>query len=154
MKAIKILEAGYGVRQEIQEKIESMLPAQSPVDHLANLINLINGEAKKLKAQESLLAAERKNLEALVVMAEKAVFEEMQGDGLVELGGNLIKYVIKLNPHKLIIEDESLIPDIYKKQVTTVEIRKDAIKDEMKMGAEIPGCRLVQDQSLQLKTNT
>lgn len=153
MKALQIIKSG-SLNSSLKEKVESMLPAQSPVDHLANLINLINGEAKRLKTQESLLAAERKNLEALVVMAEKAVFEEMQGDGLVELGGNLIKYVIKLNPHKLIIEDESLIPDIYKKQVTTVEIRKDAIKDEMKMGAEIPGCRLVQDQSLQLKTNT
>lgn len=152
MRAIQIIKAG-ALNSSIKEKVESMLPAQNPVDHLANLINLINGEAKKLKAQEALLAQERKNLEALVSTAEKALFEEMKNDGIVELGGNLIKYIIKLNPHKLIIEDESLIPADYKHQIVITEIRKDAIKDELKLGAIIPGCRLVQDQSLQLKTN-
>lgn len=153
MKAIKILEAGAHGR-EIQSKIESMLPSQNPVDHLANIINLINSEIKQLKAKEALLAQERKHLEFLVGMAEKNVFDEMKNDGLVELGGSLIKYIIKLNPPKLVIENESLIPQDYKQQVVTTEIRKDAIKDELKMGAEIPGCRLVQEQSLQLKTNS
>lgn len=154
MKALEIVTSAQGIGNDLQTKIKNMLPASNPVDHLANLINMINGETKQLKAKEDLLAQERKNLEALVALAEKAVFDEMKNDGLVELGGMLVKYIIKNNPHKLVIDDENLIPAEYKKPVTTIEIRKDAIKDEMKLGMEIPGCRLVQEQSLQLKANS
>jgi len=154
MKALDIVKSAVGLPQDLKEKIKTMLPASSPVDHLANLINLIQGEAKALKAKETALANERKTLDALVALAENSIMQEMSEEGMVEITGSLIKYVYKLNPHSLVIEDESLIPDEYRRSIIVSEIRKDAIKDEMKMGREIPGCKLIQNKSVQLKSNT
>lgn len=153
MKALEIVKTAGVLTPGLKAKIDSMLPSNSPVDHLANLINTVNAEAKALKAQEAALAGQRKSLELLVQMAESSVMEQMHEEGLSELPGQLVIYKFKLNPHKLVIDDESLIPDLYKREVKSIEIRKDAIKDELKMGSEIPGCRITQDVSLQLTTN-
>lgn len=152
MKALELVKHAQVLPENLKSKIDNMLPSASPVDHLANIINTIQAEAKAIKMQELNLAGQRKSLELLIEMAERSVMSEMADEGLCEIEGQLVKYAIKLNPHKLIIEDEKLIPDEYKKTVTTIELRKDAIKDELKLGAEIAGCKLVQDSSLQLKT--
>lgn len=153
MKALEIVQKSNCVGPYLQAKIDALPPSVTPVDHLATLINLISSEIKSLKREEQETASERKQLEALIGMAEKSLQEEMLSEGLVELGGSLIKYVVKLNPHRLIIEDESLIPKEYRREIVTTEIAKDIIKDELKLGTVIPGCKLVQDQSLQQKAN-
>lgn len=154
MKALQIVKGAQVLPPELKLKIDSMLPSSNPVDHLANVLNTISSHAKLLKTHENLISMQRKSLELLIQTAENTILQEMNEEGLTEIGGNLVKYSLKLNPHKLIIEDESLIPELYKDKITTLEIRKDKIKDEMKMGAEIPGCKLIQDVSVQLKTNS
>lgn len=153
MKALEIVKSAQGLPATLQSKISNMLPSQSPVDHLANLINLIEAEVKAFKSQEAHLASERKTLEALVAMANDSILQEMTDEGLTEVAGGLVKYVFRLNPASLVIEDETMIPAEYKRSIIVNEIRKDAIKDEMKMGREIPGCKLVQKTSIQLKAN-
>lgn len=120
------------------------------VDHVASLINMISAEAKKLKAQEAVIASSRKHLELLVEQAEESLKEEMSLDGLCEISGDMIKFTLSNSNPKMIIEDEKLIPEIFKRDIIVTEIRKDAIKDELKLGAVVPGCKLEQGLTLKL----
>lgn len=49
------------------------------------------------------------------------------------------------------IESEDLIPPIFKEQVVTEKIDKNAIKAALKGGTEVPGARLDKRQNLQIK---
>ena len=153
MKALEILSAPT-LPQVILDKAQQVPsePAKK-IDHIANMINAINTEAKKIKAQEAVLASGRKQLESLVERAEASLKEEMTAEGICELQGEMIKYTVGPSPHRLIIDDESAIPAEYKHEVVTVEIRKDAIKDELKLGSVIPGTRLEQGITLKLQAN-
>ncbi len=154
MRALELIKSTQGLSLSLKEKVDNMLPSASPIDHLANMINLVAAEIKSIKSHELKLAAERKSLEAMIEQAEGMVLEEMQVEGVVEMSGQLVKYVTRQNPWKLIIEDEELIPESFKKPVTKSVIQNDMIKTELIMGNTVPGCRVERSISLQLKANT
>lgn len=153
MKALEIIKSNAmpeGLLERARNIPES---AAGKIDHIANMINLINAESKKIKQEEAILKAKRAHLEMLVECAETSLKEEMTAEGICELQGEMIKYTVTPSPHKLVIDDSELIPAEYKVQVVTVEIRKDAIKDELKIGTVIPGAHLEQGTTLKLSAN-
>ena len=58
------------------------------------------------------------------------------------------KFTVKKNPWSLIIEDESKIPEEFKKEKTEIVIDKKAIKDKIQSGEEIDGARIQSSFSL------
>ncbi len=150
MKTIEIFQQSI-LPAHIHDLINSV-PADLPkkIDHVANVIHALQVEAKKLKSQEMELSHQRKALEFVVEQAESSIKEELRNEDRVEMTGELIKFTIHDSPPKLIIEDESLIPEVYKTEVIKKELRKDAIKDELRMGNEIPGAKL--ETGITLKT--
>ena len=62
-----------------------------------------------------------------------------------------MKLKIKNNPPSLIIDDENLIPDKYKKEVTTITVDKAAIKNEFKNGVGVNGTHLETKTRLEIK---
>lgn len=153
MKTVEIFQASI-LPAHLMEKINNVPSnAAAKIDHVASIINAINSEAKKLKHMEMELAAQRRSLEFVVEQAESSLKEEMSSEGMVELHGEMIKYSVSPSPHKLIIEDESQIPAEYKIEVLTTQIRKDVIKDELKLGTIIPGAKLEQGVTLKLSAN-
>lgn len=153
MRALEIFKSP-AIPKHILDKASNVPDeAAKKIDHIFNTINLINREAKEIKSQEADLAAKRKMLELLVNQAEDLIKEEMFAEGLCEINGEMIKYTLSASPHRLIIDDESLIPKEYKREIVITEIRKDAIKDELKIGAIIPGAHLEQNKTLKCSTN-
>lgn len=120
------------------------------VDHVASMITAINKEAKAINMQEAELAAKRKALEQLVESAEEAIIKEMTEQKIEVLKGTLIQYTVPLCPHKLIIDNPSLIPKDYIRETIVLEIRKDALKDDLKLGALVAGAHLEQGITLKL----
>lgn len=104
-----------------------------------------------LKKEEAELVQKRKAVEDSIDKAKEFVKKYMIENGLAELEGTYVKYFLSKSNPKLVIEDEKLIPKDYLVDTITTTIRKDAIKDELKIGAEIPGCRL--DESFALKVS-
>jgi hypothetical protein len=153
MKALEIFKSNAMPEHLIA--IAKLAPesAAGKIDHIAHMINLINSEAKKIKQEEAGLKAKRTHLEMLVECAESSLKEEMTAEGICDLHGEMIKYSVAPSPHKLIIDDPELIPKEYKVEVVTVELRKDAIKDELKIGTVIPGAHLEQGTTLKLSAN-
>jgi hypothetical protein len=153
MKALEIFNTPT-LPESILAKANNIPASYSQkIDHVATLMNMINAEAKKLKQQETVIATQRKSLEALVSQAEDSLKEEMSLEGLCEIQGELIKYTLSASNPRLVIEDEKLIPQEYKRDLVVTEIRKDAIKDELKMGTVIPGCKLEQGTTLKQMAN-
>lgn len=153
MKAITFLEGS--ALPVLINNYKSNIPEgySERVDYVANIIKQINDAVKKIKLEEVNLVSKRRTLEALSAEAETMIREEMSSEGMCEMQGVYIKYTLSPSPHRLVIEDEKLIPNEYKRDIVTTEIRKDAIKDELKLGTIIPGARLEQGTTLKLTAN-
>lgn len=52
---------------------------------------------------------------------------------------------------QVVIDSELLVPDQYKRVTTISEPNKILLKQDIKMGAEVPGARLISNYSLQIK---
>ena len=60
------------------------------------------------------------------------------------------KFTVKKNPWSLVIEDESKIPDEFKKEKTEIVIDKKAIKEKIQNGETIDGASIRSSYSLQI----
>lgn len=60
------------------------------------------------------------------------------------------KFTVKKNPWALVIEDESKIPDEFKKEKTEIVIDKKAIKEKIQNGETIDGASIRTSYSLQI----
>lgn len=58
------------------------------------------------------------------------------------------KFTVKKNPWSLVIEDESKIPDEFKKEKTEIVIDKKAIKDKISSGENVDGASIKSSFSL------
>lgn len=58
------------------------------------------------------------------------------------------KFTVKKNPWSLVIEDESKIPDEFKKEKTEIVIDKKAIKDKIQNGENVDGAMITYSHSL------
>ena len=58
------------------------------------------------------------------------------------------KFTVKKNPWSLLIEDESKIPDEFKKEKTEIVIDKKAIKDKIQNGENVDGATITYSHTL------
>jgi hypothetical protein len=58
---------------------------------------------------------------------------------------------VRTNAPKLIITNETIIPNIYKKEVVTIETDREELKKDLANGVGIDGCFLARGTSLVIK---
>lgn len=73
----------------------------------------------------------------------------MQTMGVDELSGKDVRFKLQGVKAKVVIVDETLIPEDYKKEVIKYEIEKERLRGDLEIGA-VPGARL--EKSYSLKT--
>lgn len=73
--------------------------------------------------------------------------------GIEKFESNWIEVRKKVSPWRLVIKDESLIPDQYKEEVvkTTIKIDKKEIKENIKLWEVVEWVLIEQDVSLEIK---
>jgi hypothetical protein len=151
------LIASEGVlTEEIQKDLELneyQLPVKIDsyvytIDLLKDKITWISKRVESLKKLEGQIEDHIEYLEAKLISALDILQVE-------KLDGNQFKISKKLNPPKVDILDESLVPDAYKATKTTVitSIDKKKISEVLKNGINIPGVRLTQQSKLVIKEN-
>ena len=59
-----------------------------------------------------------------------------------KLSGDMHEFSVSDSAGALVIENEALIPNSYKKQIVTTELDREAIKTDLKLGVPVPGCRI------------
>ena len=106
-----------------------------------------------MKTEEKRLADIRKQGEKKLDKFYQYVKENMERLGLEEIPTELGKLKITKNPMSIEIENEDEIPSEFKKEVTTTQVDKTAIKNHFKdTGEIIPGIRIVDNKtSLRIK---
>lgn len=71
-------------------------------------------------------------------------------NNITSLSGDLKSITLRKNPPKVDVWNETLIPEDYRKISITETINKMQISNDLKEGKEIPGCRLVQGNSIKI----
>ena len=66
----------------------------------------------------------------------------MKAMNLLAIKDNQISLNVRKNPGRVVIENETLLPDNYKETQTTTLIRKSLIADAIKAGNNVPGAAL------------
>lgn len=78
------------------------------------------------------------------------ITQNMKAAKVKKLIGETHKLTLRKS-HSVDIHDESLIPDLYMTEKTVRKADKMKLKESLNLGLDIDGCRLVENQNLQLK---
>ena len=130
---------------QIEDNIE--LKAES----MAKLVRGIDGDVAALKEEETRLAKRRKALENKQTNIKLFLENQLKQMGLDKVETPLFKVSIQNNPPSVNILDEDLIPEQYKKTVTTTSLVKNDILKALKEGQVIEGAELKQGKSLRIR---
>ena len=124
---------------------------QMKAENMAKLIKSIEGNINALKDEEKRLQAKRKALENKVVSIKRYLEEQLKAMGLKKVQGNLFTVSIQKNPQSVNILNEDLIPEQFKKVVTTTKIDRKELLAALKEGQEIEGAEIKQTESLRIR---
>lgn len=136
-------DLGEELAQELQNKSSNII---AYIKNSEYLLDSIKAEKKRLDDMEKL---GNKKLEKF----KQYVLDNMQKLELKEIPTELGKMTIAKNPMSVEIEDETEIPNEFKKVVVTTQIDKTAIKNHFKeTGEVVAGVNIVDDKiSLRIK---
>lgn len=117
--------------------------------NICMIIKNYEADIKAYKEEEKRLAANRKRLEKSLDNLKDYLFTSLKYSGVTKVNAGTFKLAVRKNPAKLVVEDESKISEDYK--IIRFDIDKTALKNDIKAGKEIEGCKLVQGESLSIK---
>ena len=109
---------------------------------------MLRGAVVTLAAYEIKMLQSRKKEKEGKIDSLKAYLTDILDGQRVETARNKITW---LPSTELKIVDESLIPDVYKKEVVEIKINKNDIKAAMKIGVTIEGAELIYKTNIQIK---
>ena len=129
------------VEDNIETKAESM----------AKLVKGIDGDVVALKEEENRLAKRRKALENKQTNIKLYLENQLRVMEIDKVKTPLFTVALQNNPPSVNILDEDLIPEQYKKTVTTTSIVKKDLLDALKEGQVIEGAEIKQGKSLRIR---
>jgi len=129
------------IESEIELKAES----------IAKLVKSIDSDVNGLKEEENRLSKKRKTLENKQKNLKRYMESQLIGLGLTKVKTPLFTVAMQKNPASVNILDEDLIPELFKKSVTTISITKKEILDAIKNGDLVPGAEMFQTESLRIR---
>ena len=111
----------------------------------------IEADQTAIESEIKRLQLAKKRAEGEAEWARGYLFRNMLAAGSLEVDGTLLKVKIQKNPPAVIVEDETQIPEEYKRVKTVIEIDRVAIKDAWKNGVGVAGTKVEQGQRLTIK---
>jgi hypothetical protein len=120
-----------GIEGEIEIKAENLL---SVVSNMSSDVDAIDNEIKRLQARKKTIANRQDWL-------REYLRSNMEAMSIDKISCPLFTITLRKATQAVSIGDLSLVPDEYKK--VTVSPDKVKIKNDLKAGADIPGCELV-----------
>lgn len=130
------------INEEITLKAKNIAVVLSNFD---SNINILDNEIKRLQER-------KKREQAKQEFLKEYLKQNMERIGKTKIVTPTHTISIRKNPHKLIVEDESVIPATYTVIIPqSYKIDTTSLKNALKAGEEIPGARLEQGTSLSIK---
>lgn len=122
-----------GIEGEFQDKTEQLL---SIIKNQAALSAALKEEAKKLNERAKALEASNDRIKKYIVDSMNTIEKKKLNAGLHTL-------TVRAGVQSVEIEDEEALPMDFYEYVTSKKIDKNHIKNELKLGKEIAGAKLV-----------
>jgi len=127
------------VKGEIEDKAEN----------IAKIVKTLDAEAKALKEEEKRLSDRRRSLENRSKGLKEYLQISLEAVNLKQVKTKLFTVAIQKNAPSVNIVDKKKIPENY--FVTTKEVLKNLIKQDLKDGKVIDGVELKQSESLRIR---
>lgn len=129
-----------GIEGEIELKAQSY----------AIIIKELEGEAVKLKTEETRLLSKRKSLENNIKRIKDNLFNAMKITGKEKIKTDLFSFGIQKSPAKLVIDDSSLIPEKYYVEQAP-KLDEQRLKLDLKSGIECKYAHLEQGEHVRIR---
>lgn len=124
---------------------------ETKAESMAKLVKGIDGDVTALKEEENRLAKRRKALENKQTNIKQYLQNQFNVMGIDKVKTPLFTVALQNNPPSVNILDEDLIPEQYKKTVTTTSIVKKDLLNALKEGQVIEGAEIKQGRSLRIR---
>ncbi len=120
--------------------------------NVAAVFRNLESDAKQIKEAEEQLYARRKALEKRAANLKQYLLNGMTVSGIQKIECPWFVVSIKNNPESVQIDDESLIPRDYFREIpATFQLDKNLVKSAIKDGFEVPGAYLARTTRLDIK---
>ena len=146
--------AGGELILEVEEAIEALaLNKETAVEKLegyGKVLSNMTAEAAGLKAEEARLSSRRKVLEGSVERLKCRVFDYMTIADEKKIKAGTFTFTVQRSGAALVIDDGAVVPDDYWIEQDP-KLDKASLKDAIKAGLELEGCRLESKLHLRVK---
>ncbi len=147
LQLLQMIEDGIDVLDTLEANQEAI---NDKAEGYAKIIKMVEGHVATHKEEIKRLQGNVQSFENNIKRLKENVFQSMNDLGVKKIDGQLFKFSIQKNPAALEVLDDSVIPQGYFIQ-SAPTLDKTAIKEELKLGHEIPGVQLTQGESLRIK---
>jgi hypothetical protein len=139
--------------QTIADTLESIGgDLQEKAVNVAKFFRNMEAMADQIKQAESQMAERRKAIEKRAASLKAYLKENMERAGITKIECPFFVVSIAQNPEAVTVDDESLIPRDYFKEIpATFQLDKTLCKQALKDGFDVPGARLTRGTSLRIK---
>ncbi len=120
--------------------------------NVAKYFRNLESMADQIKQAEAQMAARRKAIEKRASSLKQYLHVNMERAGITKIESPWFVVSIKKNPDAVQIDDESLIPRDYFREIpATFQLDKNLVKAAIKDGFEVPGAHLARTTRLDIK---
>jgi len=141
---------------ELEES--SLLELDKIEDELENKAVAISSYIKNLEGHQNAIkkAVDDMNDRGFVIQRKieairKYLLTNMERTGISKINSPYFDITLKKNPCSVVIEDEAILSDDYKKAKVQLSIDKIKIRDDLKNGIEVKGAKLIQSNRIEIK---
>lgn len=147
-EALQVDEQGKMVGYEALEELAGELDEK--LEAVACFVKDLRGEAARFKAEEETLAARRKQLESRAKWLSNYLQGQLEAVGREKFETVRCKLGFSKST-KVNVLDLELLPEKYRRVVTTIEPDKKALLPLLRAGEIIPGAELQESRTFQIK---
>jgi hypothetical protein len=140
--------------QTLSDTLDSMGgELQTKAQSVACFIRNLEATAAAIKDAEAQMAARRKSLENRAGRVKDYLHASMKVAGVEKIECPLFRLSVKHNPASVEVYQPELIPPQFMRQPEPPPPSPDktAIKDALKAGQDVPGCRLMHGTRIEIK---
>ena len=139
-------------RKAMDQYLDELAQAESDkIDGFCAFLREETARVKFYREESARLSCKARAAEGRISFLKHKYLSILQEHGIEKVKGNAYSLSIKHTP-SVVIEDETDLDDIYCRVIPEKrEPDKRTILEALKGGVEIPGCRLVQSDSLQIR---
>lgn len=132
------------------EKLE--MARETKIENAAMMVKNLSAEAAAIKAEEEKLAKRRKAIENKADEVKQFLVRALtREDGTSEKFRTARAAVtVKMNPAKVIISDEKLLPEVFFREIIDRKPDRAQIKEVLSRGIEVPGAALERGRSVMI----